>query len=146
MIDCPPNLYLLTQNALLASDAYVITALPDHLSTIGIELLQRGAADIVAKVKSFGALIGETVQEPTAQGIIFVKVLRQQPTRMHAETIDQVTQKYPTLVFHDYTPELTGYQEASAQAVPVFMLKTGNAKRAANQYFAITNEFMRRFP
>lgn len=39
MIDCPPNLYLVTQNALFSSDFYVVTALPDHLSTIGLNIL-----------------------------------------------------------------------------------------------------------
>jgi cellulose biosynthesis protein BcsQ len=47
LIDCPPNLYLMTQNALIVSDWYVVTAIPDHLSTIGLNILQR-------KVRSIG--------------------------------------------------------------------------------------------
>ncbi len=39
LIDCPPNLYLVTQNALSTSDHYIVTALPDHLSTIGLSIL-----------------------------------------------------------------------------------------------------------
>lgn len=40
-IDCPPNLYLMTQNALVASHQYVVTAIPDHLSTIGLNILEK---------------------------------------------------------------------------------------------------------
>ena len=39
LIDCPPNLYLATQNALYASDGYLVTLLPDYFSTIGVEFL-----------------------------------------------------------------------------------------------------------
>jgi chromosome partitioning protein len=35
LIDCPPNLYLMTQNALVASDRYLVTVVPEHLSAIG---------------------------------------------------------------------------------------------------------------
>jgi len=35
-IDCPPNLYLATQNGLFASQYYVIVALAEYLSTLGI--------------------------------------------------------------------------------------------------------------
>lgn len=35
-IDCPPNIYLATQNGLFASHYYVIVALPEYLSTLGI--------------------------------------------------------------------------------------------------------------
>lgn len=45
LIDCPPNLYLVTQNALAASDTYVITTIPDHMSTIGINILIKKIRD-----------------------------------------------------------------------------------------------------
>jgi chromosome partitioning protein len=146
LIDCPPNLYILTQNALLASDYYVITALPDHLSTIGISLLMQGVNKITAGMKKYAHLIGETVSTPTPGGIVFVRVLRQMPTRMHSETMDRVSTTYPGEVFADFTTELTGYQEASAQAVPVFLHASQNASRAKDQYLKITNEFLRRCP
>jgi chromosome partitioning protein len=146
LIDCPPNLYILTQNALLASDYYVVTALPDHLSTIGISLLMQGVDKITAGMKKYAHLIGETVSTPALGGILFVRVLRQQPTRMHRETMNQVSRTYPASVFDDYTTELTGYQEASAEAVPVFLHASENAARAKDQYLKITNEFLRRCP
>lgn len=146
LIDCPPNLYLLTQNALLASQHYIITALPDHLSTIGMSHLIRGADETSKQIIYFGTLIGEELSAPEIGGIIFVRVLRQQLTRIHSETMGRTRRDYPDLVFKNYTTELTGYQEASVEAMPVFLFRSSNAKRAADQYRAVTEEFVKRFP
>ena len=145
LIDCPPNLYLLTQNALLASDYFIITALPDHLSTIGMQYLMRGADELSEQLINHGRLIGHSLSKPKLGGIIFVKVLRQQLTRIHAETMERTRREYGDLVFKNYTTELTGYQEASVNAMPVFSFRSANARRAADQYLAITDEFVRRF-
>lgn len=40
LIDCPPNLNIVTKNAIVASDYYVIPAKPDYLSTLGIQELK----------------------------------------------------------------------------------------------------------
>jgi chromosome partitioning protein len=61
VIDCPPNLYLMTQNALAASDWYVITAIPDHLSTIGLSILRE-------KVDRIGKLIDSAKTFATQKG------------------------------------------------------------------------------
>ena len=41
LIDCPPNFNIVTKNAIVASDAILIPAKPDYLSTLGIDYLQR---------------------------------------------------------------------------------------------------------
>jgi chromosome partitioning protein len=120
--------------------------MPDHLSTVGINLLMKGVDTIAARIKDHAKLIGESVTAPTAAGIVFVKVLRQQLTRVHSETMAKVIKTYPDLVFSDHTTELTEYQEASAAPVPVFLVGSQNAKRASDQYMRITNEFVKRLP
>lgn len=46
LIDCPPNLGIVTQNGLNISDWYLIPTIPDHLSTYGIP-------QIISSVKNF---------------------------------------------------------------------------------------------
>jgi len=41
IIDCPPTMSLFTLSAYIASDAFIIPIKPDHLSSIGISLLDR---------------------------------------------------------------------------------------------------------
>lgn len=55
IIDCPPNLGIVTLNGLRMSDAYLIPTIPDHLSTYGIP-------QIVSRVGEFADAIGEEIQ------------------------------------------------------------------------------------
>ena len=76
VIDCPPNLYLMTQNALHASDYYVATAIPDHLSTIGLNILTRKIREIGDGISAAQPLAGSSGEHTVADlgAIVFVKV------------------------------------------------------------------------
>ena len=55
LIDCPPNLGIITLNGLRISDHYLIPTIPDVLSTYGIP-------QIVGRVQAFSDEIGEDVE------------------------------------------------------------------------------------
>lgn len=63
IIDCPPNLSILTANAIIASDYYVVPVIPEKLSTYGLELIKRriaGLKEIYSddiKIKYAGAVL-----------------------------------------------------------------------------------------
>lgn len=63
IVDCPPNLGIVTLNGLRLSDAYIIPTIPDHLSTYGIP-------QIVTRVGEFAQAIGEKI-DPL--GIVITK-------------------------------------------------------------------------
>jgi chromosome partitioning protein len=143
----------MTQNALVASDWYVITAIPDHLSTIGLNILNN-------KVKKIGDLIkaahtfAETTDNPykvaDLGGVIFVKVRigGSVLTTTHYEKMEEVKRLLgPKACFSTHTTEAIGFSEAAENSVPIWMLASTNAKRAAKkrEYEDITNEFLRRF-
>lgn len=152
LIDCPPNLYLMTQNALTAARWYVVTAIPDHLSTIGLSILQRkvkNIGDLIRSAEKFAG-VASAMQVADIGGVVFVRVRLGGSviTNVHQSTMTQVNTEQPGGVcFPTWTTELIGYGEAAEQSLPVWMTPTPNAKRAAHaqEYEKITKEFLRRF-
>ena len=63
LIDCPPNLGIITLNGLRISEGYIIPCVPDVLSTYGIP-------QIVKRVKSFST---ETAESVRPIGIVLTK-------------------------------------------------------------------------
>jgi chromosome partitioning protein len=79
IIDCPPNMYLVTQNAIVASDSIIITCLPEYLSTRGIALIDRVVTDVINQINRDLAIGGGSINKPEIKGIIFNRV-RHGPT------------------------------------------------------------------
>lgn len=153
LIDCPPNLYLMTQNALFASDWYVVTVIPEYLSVIGLSILVRKVDDIKDKINKTANMINKNVGDfAKFGGIIFVKVRigGSIVTTQHTNQMGRIKEKeeFQGKCFETYTTELIGYSEAAEQRLPIWLADTPNAKKAAKkmEYEKITLEFMRRFP
>ena len=146
IIDCPPNLYLMTQNALHASDYYVVTAIPDHLSTIGLNILTnkvRRIGDTISNASTLAGLKGgRSIAELGA--IVFVKIRLggSRITTTHQDTMNAISQQpsFINKVVQKYTTELIGYSEAAENRVPVWEHPSPNARRVAsnNEYPEIT--------
>ena len=141
----------MTQNALLASDYYVVTAIPDHLSTIGLNILTQKIGRIGETIEFTQPLAGSVGTRVIAElgAVVFVKVRigGSMITTTHHDTINSVGDKTPLAkgkVVGTYTTELIGYSEAAEALVPVWEHGSDNARRAArkNEYPAITRELM----
>ena len=150
IIDCPPNLYLMTQNALLASDYYIVTAIPDHLSTIGLHTLHGKVRDMDRMLKSAATLAGRgEAGYAELGGILFVRVRigGQVTTNAHADKMAEVRSDLEDKCFDTHTTELIGYTEAAANSLPVWLHDSDNARRAAEkqQYPRVVDELLARF-
>ncbi len=71
LIDCPPNLNLITLNAIFASDYYLIPTIPDQLSTLGLPLLIRRLQTVKKRRLELDG------NDPKLLGIILTKVSHQ---------------------------------------------------------------------
>jgi len=67
LIDCPPNLGLITQNGLLLSQYYLIPVIPDILSTYGIpqivNRIRRLEKETGARIQALGVVINKYRQQ-----------------------------------------------------------------------------------
>lgn len=144
LIDCPPNLYLVTQNALAASDAYIITTIPDHMSTIGINILIKKIRELHNKMNHKCHLTNTEIHDITLKGILFtmVRTVGQSVVSTHNDKMNELRKDYSNICFGNSISWGTGYTEASALAVPVFLMDDENARRVAEQYKEVTKEFL----
>lgn len=137
LIDCPPNLGIITLNGILISNGYVIPTIPDILSTYGIpQILNR---------------IGEFSRQKRihvdAKGIIVSKYRAQ--SGLHNSKLQQLQQdaasgKLPPILM-PIVPEATHIAESPDYSATVSTLrqKYGYGKNYET-YSALALEFMRR--
>lgn len=150
IIDCPPNLYLMTQNALLAADYYIVTAIPDHLSTIGLNTLHGKVRDMDRMLDSAATLVGKRhAGYAELGGILFVRVRigGQIMTNAHSDKMAEVRSSFGDKCFDAHTTELIGYTEAAANSLPVWLHDSDNARRAAGkqEYPKVVDQMLQRF-
>ncbi|MGV3489544.1 MAG: ParA family protein, partial [Tuberibacillus sp.] len=143
-IDCPPNLNYITQNALYASDYYLIPTIPDTLSTYGI-------LSIVNKVEDLNKTFRLSNEEfrPTAcLGIILNQIIeyRGKPKDSQSNILSSLRTTFPKKVFHHYLTNGDGITKASSLGYPVYALETSNqnAQRQAQMLREILRELLQR--
>ncbi|MBM3328878.1 MAG: ParA family protein [Calditrichaeota bacterium] len=77
LIDCPPNFNIVTKNAILASDHILIPAIPDYLSTLGIDYLRSSVDGLIEEYNEYAALGDDTPQvSPSILGVVFTMIRR----------------------------------------------------------------------
>ena len=143
IIDCPPNMNLLTQNALMLSDSYVVVCLPEYLSVRGIDLIRNQVDQMMGQVnhnlERFGA---SPVDGPVMRGIVFNRVRYVSGGTIAQETyINQVRREFPALTFDSFVAESVRVAEASATAPITFSNRVADQnyvtqlKQVAEEFF-----------
>lgn len=131
MVDCPPNLGIITLNGLRISQGYVIPTIPDHLSTYGIP-------QIVRRVGEFAEEIAETI-EPL--GIVITKF--QANSTVHINTIKRLKSSKEAPVFDTIIPQANDIAAAAEHATSARTLKQKYGYRGlADAYRSLAAEIM----
>lgn len=124
IIDCPPNFNIVTRNALVASDAFMVPAKPDYLSTLGIDQLQKHVNQLITDYNDYAKQSSEDKWElinPKMLGVIFTMISIRSgiPISAQRDYIAQVKRlKIPTFASM-IRENKTIYADAPEYGVPV---------------------------
>lgn len=153
ILDCPPNINLVTQNSFFASDSYVIPAIPDFLSTVGISLIR---SEMDRLNKNFGQMIGYSgvdiaYSNAELKGIIFnmVDEYGGGPKQTHRNTIQSMQAQHSGMVFDNYVTDGDGISTAADNNMTVysydhFPKSKANGEKQAAALERVTQEFIAR--
>ena len=95
IIDCPPNFNIVTKTAITASDSILVPAIPDYLSTLGIEELQRHISELINDFNGFAEQLSEPSYDkiaPVIMGVIptMIQIYSGRPISTQQEYINRI--------------------------------------------------------
>ncbi|WP_416421968.1 AAA family ATPase [Pseudomonas sp. App30] len=154
LIDCPPNVNLVTQSAFFASDYYVVPAIPDFLSTVGIALINQYMDQFNKDYQSMWTYSGlpGSYSNTKFGGIIFnmVDEYGERPKKGHTKIINNTKSELGSnSVFKNYITDGDGISTASEMNLPVYAFKDlpraqQNASKQADYMGEVVDEFITR--
>jgi len=144
LIDCPPNFNIITKNAIVASDYFLIPAKPDYLSTLGIDYLIRSVDKLIKEYNEFLEVDSEeTLNEinPQNLGVVFtmIQIYGGRPISTMRPYIEQ-TKRLSVPVFKNYLRRNnTMFGDAPQYGVPVVLnqYSTDSTYREVREEFEI---------
>lgn len=147
IFDCPPNLNLVTQNSIVASNSIIIVAMPEYLSTIGIALIDRAIKNIEKQIndeiKSFG--VEGTFKGPEIKGILFNRVRYVTGgTGYQEEVMERVRVDWSHLVFNAYVSQSDRIAQRGEGKIPIAISGYAADKKYESQLRECAEEFLRR--
>ena len=94
LIDCPPNFNIVTKTAIVASDRILIPTIPDYLSTLGIEQLERHVSELVGDYNEYVTASGGAGMSinPSVMGVVLtmIRTYNGQPIQAQASYVDTI--------------------------------------------------------
>lgn len=133
LIDCPPNLGLITRNGIEISDYYLIPAIPDKLSTYGLP-------QIIKQIYKFGEArklpikcLGLIITKYSSSSNTHVQVMRDLPARFGTIFNDLKIPKAP--VFSTVMPQANATAEAMIfEDIPKSFREKYGRSKSGNYY------------
>ena len=149
LLDCPPNFNIVTKTAIVASSRILIPTIPDRLSTLGIDELQRHVAELVNDFNGFAEQQGDSSYGkiyPTIMGVIptMVQIYSGGPIRRQAQFIKSLAATGLPLFDTFIRRNNSKYGDAPQYGVPVVLQSASGETYVAvrEELEDLTTEFL----
>ncbi|MBX9138644.1 MULTISPECIES: ParA family protein [unclassified Clostridium] len=124
LIDCPPNFNIVTQNAIIASNMYLVPAKADFLSTLGIDQLVRHIDALTIKYNNYVKQDDSSRWEeinPQLTGVVFtmINIYNGNPIQAQNTYIHQVSRAGYTVFDNFIRNNNTLFANSPEYGVPV---------------------------
>lgn len=147
LFDCPPNFSIVTKNALLASDYYIVPAKMDYLSTLGINQLRKHVSTLVNQYNSYCKETGAESSDPKLLGVIatMISVRNNEPISAQKFYIDALIRSNIHLFESKIRENKTIYASAPEYGTPVVLQShsSGTYAEVVSELEDLTTEFIR---
>ncbi len=124
LFDCPPNFSIVTKNAIIASDYYIVPAKMDFLSTLGINQLKNHIKNLCDDFNHFS----DKKVNPTFLGVVatMIQFINGSPIKANAEYIGQLKRNYIPIFESMIRENKTLFANASEYLTPVVCTSQSN--------------------
>ena len=151
LIDCPPNFNVVTKTAIVASDQILVPAIPDYLSTLGIDELRRHVSQLAKDFNDFAKEFDNPTYNLIAPGIMgiiptMVQVYSQRPIAAQAQFINRIKESGLPVFDTFIRRNSTTYADAPQYGVPVVLgsISGRNPTTPEEEFVQLTDEFLDR--
>ncbi|MBQ3203254.1 MAG: ParA family protein [Clostridia bacterium] len=128
LIDCPPALGMLTLNALVAADTFLIPAQPEYYALEGL-------SQLIATVRQVKRLYNPTLE---LEGVLFT--MYDGRTHLTQQVVAEVKKFFPRRVYATVIPRTVRLAEAPSYGKPInYYDKAGKGAKA---YMELAKEFL----
>ena len=146
LFDCPPNFSIVTKNAIVASDYYIIPAKMDYLSTLGIKQLRNHVDNLVSQYNRYCDGTMTQPIDPKFLGVIatMISLRNQTPIAAHQYYIDALTRNGVPLFRSMIRENKTLFSSAPDSGYPVVKQQhaSGTYAEIVRELQELTTEFM----
>lgn len=148
LFDCPPNFSIVTKNALVASDYYVVPAKMDYLSTLGINQLKNHVDSLVEQYNHY-IVEDNKKTNPVFLGVIatMVSIRNNTPISAQQTYVQQLKRNGITLFDSMIRENKTIYADAPEYGIPVVCQSVSSGstyEQVVLELKSLTNEFIRK--
>ncbi len=126
LLDCAPNIYILSRNAILASDYYIIPTIPDFISSFGIPFIFHHIENFVNSWSGNTKFLGIVLNK--------VKQQKQQLIKEHQIEYEKLKQQFPNKIFEQFISDRIIISSIMRKKINIF-------EESSKKYSIVREEF-----